>query len=213
MVTKVYLIRHAEAEGNAVPFFQGSLDTCLTEKGERQLDYLAARFVDIPLDAIYFSPYQRARLTAEAVNRNHHLDMIPEYDLREINGGKWEGRRILDLRDEYPEEFRIWQERMPEFVAPDGDAMTEVYDRMRRIMQKIAEENPGKTIAVFTHGCALRNFLSFVESGSIEGLPAVGWGDNSAVSLAEYDTESGWRLIYKNNSAHLPQNIHTALPL
>lgn len=213
MVTKVYLIRHAEAEGNAVPFFQGGLDTPLTEKGVQQLDYLAARFVDIPLDAIYFSPYQRARLTAEAVNRNHHLEMIPEYELREINGGKWEGRRILDLREEYPEEFRIWHERMPEFVAPEGDAMTEVYGRMRRIMQQIAEENPGKTIAVFTHGCALRNFLSFVESGSIEGLPNVGWGDNSAVSLAEYDTESGWRLIYKNNSAHLPQDSHTALPL
>ncbi len=213
MVTKVYLIRHAEAEGNAVPFFQGSLDTCLTEKGERQLDYLAARFVDIPLDAIYFSPYQRTRLTAEAVNRNHHLEMIPEYDLREINGGKWEGRRILDLRDEYPDEFRTWQGRMYEFTAPDGDSMTEVYDRMSRIMQRIVEEHSGKTIAVFTHGCALRNFLSFVESGSIEGLPDVGWGDNSAVSLAEYDTESGWRLIYKNNSAHLPQDSHTALPL
>ena len=211
MVTKIYLIRHAEAEGNAVPFFQGSLDTCLTEKGEQQLDYLAARFCDIPLEAIYFSPFQRTRLTAEAVNRNHGLEMIPEYELREINGGKWEGRRIADLHKDYPEAFRLWREKMHEFAAPDGATMCEVYDRMRKAVQHIAEENPGRTIAVFTHGCALRNFLSFVESGTIEGRNAVGWGDNTAVSLAEYET--GWRLIYKNNSAHLPQGAHTALPM
>lgn len=213
MVTTIYLIRHAEAEGNVVPFFQGSLDTALTEKGEQQLEYLAERFREIPLDAIYFSPYQRARMTAEAVNRYHNLKMIPEYDLRELNGGSWEGRRILDLRDEYPKEFQVWVEHMQDFQAPNGDAMTEVYDRMRGIMQKIADENPGKTVAVFTHGCALRNFLGFVESGSIAGLPAVGWGDNSAVSLVEYDSESGWKLIYKNDSSHLPQDAHTALPV
>jgi len=213
MVTTIYLIRHAEAEGNVVPFFQGSLDTALTEKGEQQLEYLAERFREIPLDAIYFSPYQRARMTAEAVNRYHNLNMIPEYDLRELNGGSWEGRRIPDLRVEYPEAFQVWVEHMQDFQAPNGDAMTEVYARMRRIMQKIADENPGKTVAVFTHGCALRNFLSYVESGSITGLPAVGWGDNSAVSLVEYDTESGWKLIYKNDSSHLPQDAHTALPV
>lgn len=213
MVTTIYLIRHAEAEGNVVPFFQGSLDTALTEKGEQQLEYLAERFREIPLDAIYFSPYQRARMTAEAVNRYHNLNMIPEYDLRELNGGSWEGRRILDLREEYPKEFQVWVEHMQDFQAPNGDAMTEVYARMRRIMQKIADENPGKTVAVFTHGCALRNFLSYVESGSITGLPAVGWGDNSAVSLVEYDTEAGWKLIYKNDSSHLPQDAHTALPV
>lgn len=213
MVTTIYLIRHAEAEGNVVPFFQGSLDTALTEKGEQQLEYLAERFREIPLDAIYFSPYQRARMTAEAVNRYHNLNMIPEYDLRELNGGSWEGRRIPDLREEYPKEFQVWVEHMQDFQAPNGDAMTEVYDRMRGIMQKIADEKPGKTVAVFTHGCALRNFLGFVESGSIAGLPAVGWGDNTAVSLVEYDTGSGWKLIYKNDSSHLPQNAHTALPV
>ena len=152
-------------------------------------------------------------MTAEAVNRYHNLNMIPEYDLRELNGGSWEGRRIPDLREEYPKEFQVWVEHMQDFQAPNGDAMTEVYDRMRGIMQKIADEKPGKTVAVFTHGCALRNFLGFVESGSIAGLPAVGWGDNTAVSLVEYDTGSGWKLIYKNDSSHLPQNAHTALPV
>lgn len=213
MVTKIFLIRHGEAEGNAVPFFQGGIDTPLTEKGLRQIGYLAERFREIPLDAIYFSPFRRAELTAEAVNKYHGLNMIPEYDLRELNGGSWEGRRISDIRIEYPAEFAVWTTHMQDFQAPNGDAMTEVYARMRGVLQKIAEENPGRTVAVFTHGCALRNFLSFAEYGSISGLHAVGWGDNSAVSLVEYDPEAGWKLIYKNDSSHLPQDAHTAMPV
>lgn len=213
MVTKIYLIRHAEAEGNVVPFFQGGIDTELTEKGRQQLEYLAERFRDIPLDAIYFSPYRRAQMTAEAVNRYHRLNMIPEYDLRELNGGLWEGRRIAELQAEYPEEFRVWTERLYDFQAPDGEAMTEIYARICRIMQQIAEENIGKTVAVFSHGCALRNFLSYVEFGTLARMMEVGWGDNTAVALTEYDPESGWKLIFKNDSSHLPQDAHTALPV
>lgn len=213
MVTKVYLIRHAEAEGNLVPFFQGSLDTALTENGKRQLEFLAERFQHIPLDAIYFSPFQRAQMTAEAVNRYHGLTMIPENDLREINGGSWEGRKTTELHKDFPAEFQLWQKRMQDFQAPNGDAMTDVYARMHKIMQKIAQENSGRSVAVFTHGCALRNFLSFVEFGSINGIMDVGWGDNTAVSLIEYEPDIGWRLVYKNDSSHLPQDAHTALPV
>ena len=213
MVTKLYLVRHAEAEGNAVPFFQGSMDTALTGKGRTQLIYLAERFRHVPLDAIYYSPYRRAKQTAEAVNQFHGLPMIPEAELRELGGGSWEGRKIADLQADYPEEFAVWTQHMQDFQAPAGEAMRDVYARMCRVMQKIAAENPGRTVGVFTHGCALRNFLSFLESGSINGLPAVGWGDNSAVSLAEYDPASGWRLVYKNDSSHLPQDTHTAMPV
>ena len=209
MVTTVYLIRHAESEGNAQEFFQGNLDTPLTVKGEKQLEYLTERFRDVKLDAIYYSPYRRTELTAEAVNSRHHLKMIPEYDLRELNGGDWEGRRVADLPYDYPAEYRTWCTDMPRFAAPNGDTMQEVYDRICNIITKIAKENPGKTVAVVSHGCALRNFLSFVGSGSIEGLGEVGWSDNTAVSCAEYDTETGWKLIFKNDSAHLPEELGT----
>lgn len=210
MVTKIYLIRHAEAEGNVKEFFQGNLDTPLTEKGEQQLECLAQRFREVPLEALYFSPFQRARLTAEAVNRYHGLKMIPEFELREINGGEWEGHSWRDLPAISPEQYKNWTQKMWTFCAPFGDAMTDVYDRMKAALTKIAQENGGKTIAVVSHGCALRNFLSFVEFHRIEGLPDVGWSDNSAVSLVEYDSETEqWKLIFKNDSSHLPPALST----
>lgn len=210
MVTKMYLVRHAEAEGNAREFFQGNIDTVLTEKGEAQLECLAARFAEIPLEAVYTSPFQRAKLTAEAVNRAHQLPISPEYDLREINGGEWEGRAWADLPAAFPLQYAAWTQRMWAFAAPNGDTMPDVYERMQRIMVKIARENAGKTIAVVSHGCALRNFLAFAEFHRIEGLPDVGWSDNTAVSLVEYDCDAGtWKLIFKNDSTHLPPALST----
>ncbi len=210
MVTKIYLIRHAEAEGNQREFFQGNIDTPLTEKGEQQIEYLAKRFAEIPLDAIYTSPFQRAKLTAEAVNRYHKLPISPEYDLREINGGEWEGRAWIDIPKAFPRQYELWTEKMWLFSAPNGDSMTDVYFRMQAVMTQIAKEHAGQTVAVFSHGCAVRNFLAAVESGNIAGLAAVGWSDNTAVSLMEYDTDSDkWTLIFKNDSTHLPQSLST----
>lgn len=209
MVTKIYLVRHAEAEGNAAEFFQGNIDTPLTDKGIQQLDCLAERFRSIPLDALYFSPYQRTRLSAEAVNHFHGLSMIPEYDLREINGGEWEGRTWAELPLEFPEAYRQWTTHMAAFAAPYGDTMRDVWERMTDVMTRIERENRGKTVAVVSHGCALRNFLCYVEFRDAERLGDVGWADNTAVSLVEYDTESGWRLVFKNDASHLPPELST----
>ncbi|MCQ2417957.1 MAG: histidine phosphatase family protein [Oscillospiraceae bacterium] len=210
MVTRIYLVRHAEAEGNVKEFFQGNIDTQLTEKGTQQLECLSARFKDVPFEAVYASPLRRAILTAEAVNRYHHLPLSPEYELREINGGRWEGKKWADFPSLNPEQYLHWTNDMWHFCAPDGEAMTEVYDRMIQVMGRIARENEGRTVAVISHGCAVRNFLAYVESGTIEGLPAVGWSDNTAVSLMEYDCEKdSWKLIFKNDASHLPEELST----
>lgn len=204
MVTKIYLIRHAEAQGNAEEFFQGSINTDLTEKGRNQLRFLSERFRKVPISAIYSSPLRRAMDTAEAINRYHALTIQQDSQLREIHGGAWEGLPWSELPQKFPTQYAQWTERMWEFQAPGGDAMTDVYQRMRDTLESIAQSNPGRTIAVVSHGCAVRNFLCFTEFGRIEELPNVGWADNTAVSLIEYESEKGFSLVYKNDSSHLP---------
>lgn len=209
VTTTIYLVRHAEAEGNVHEFFQGNIDTALTEKGAQQLQHLAERFRSIPLEAIYTSPYRRAVLTAEAVNRWHNLPLNPEYDLREINGGAWEGRRWADLPTAFPAEYEAWTQHMEDFCAPEGEAMTHVYRRMTETLARIERENRGKTIAVVSHGCALRNLLCAIEFGDCTRLLDVGWADNTAVSCVTQDAEHGWQLLFKNDSTHLPPECST----
>lgn len=209
MVTTVYLVRHAEAEGNVNETFQGRVDTEVTEKGMRQLDCLAERFRDIPIQVLYASPLKRTRVTAAAVNRYHQLPVQYMDELMEINGGVWEGKPWADLPRLYPESYRLWQEQMHLFHVQGGESMQQVFDRMRQAVCGIAAKHPGKTIAVVSHGCAIRNFLCYAAGEDISHLDQVGWADNTAVSKVEFDASGHCRLIFKNDASHLPPELST----
>ena len=47
-MTKIYLIRHTQAEGNLYRMMQGHWDGDVTELGLRQIDALAERFAHVP---------------------------------------------------------------------------------------------------------------------------------------------------------------------
>lgn len=204
--TVLYLVRHAHAIGNEKKFFQGNVDTDLTETGYKQLPYLSERFKDIHLDALYSSPLKRAFVTAEALNKYHNLDIIKIDALKEINGGILEHMQWEDIQKNYPDEFELWKNDLPRFAAPSGEAMTDVYERMKKAVTAIAEENIGKTVTVVSHGCAIKNFLSYAESGDIEGLKTVGWSDNISVSCIEY-SNGKFEIIFKSDASHLPEEL------
>ena len=52
MITTIYLIRHAEAEGNLFRVAHGQYNSNITPRGYRQLSYLRRRFQDVRLDAV-----------------------------------------------------------------------------------------------------------------------------------------------------------------
>lgn len=207
-MTKIYLVRHAEAMGNVEEFFQGQTDCELSEKGKKQLELLAERFRDIPIEAIYSSPLKRTIDTAEAVNKYHNLPIIRDEGLIEINGGVWEGKPWAELPKLYPVEHDLWQNKMQDFYVADGERMTEVFERVKNAVDKIAAENDGRTIAVVSHGCALRNFLCYAMGKPISALKDVGWSDNTAVSLVEYENGVP-KIIFKNSNDHLTGELST----
>ena len=106
-MTTVYLVRHAKSIGNTERIFQGRSNLGLSAEGRAQLPQLAERFRNIPLEAVYSSPLQRAVQTAEAVGHYHNLPIQTEEDLSEIYAGEWELKRFSDLPILYPEHWRL----------------------------------------------------------------------------------------------------------
>ena len=90
MAATVYIIRHAEAEGNIYRRCHGLYDSLLTPRAYQQLPCLAKRFENVPLAAVYASPLFRARTTAQAVAAPHGLTVELRNDLHEIDMGDWE---------------------------------------------------------------------------------------------------------------------------
>lgn len=206
---KIYFVRHAEAMGNVKEFFQGRTDCEISERGAKQLEYLAEWFKDIPIERIYSSPLKRTISTAEAVNKHHGLQIERDERLIEIDGGVWEGKPWAELPKLYPVEYDLWQNHMEDFYIENGEKMTEVFERMKAAVTDIAAKNQGRTIAVVSHGCALRNYLCYAMGRPISSLKDVGWSDNTAVSLVEYSDDLTPKIIFKNSNEHLPAELST----
>ena len=68
-MTTIYLIRHAEAEGNLYRRIHGWYDSLITKNGERQIQALEQRFDSVSIDAVYSSDLIRTQLTAGAICR------------------------------------------------------------------------------------------------------------------------------------------------
>ena len=209
MVTTVYLIRHAQAEGNEKRLFQGHYNGAISDMGRKQLEQLAEYGKALPLEAVYSSPLDRAVETAKAVNRYHGLPLQICEGLIEINGGDWEGVAWERFPIDFPEENDAWENHPWLFKAPKGETMREVYDRIVHTVLEIVKENPGKTIAIVSHGCAIRNFLTFAKGLPVEGIAQTGWCDNTAISKIEFDKNLVSTLIYENNTDHLTQDTKT----
>ena len=203
MVTQLYIVRHCEAEGNINETFQGHIDSNITEKGALQLERLAERFRETHIDGIYSSPLKRACLTAEAVNKFHGVPILTDRDLMEINGGKMENCKWSELPRLFPESFNIWKNNFPEFQAPGGESVREVYDRMKKAALKHVSENVGKTVVIASHGGAIRTLLCFLLGFPPEGIDEVPWVENTSVSLFSFDEELKPGCVYINDFAHI----------
>ena len=201
-MTKVYLIRHAEAEGNLYRRVHGHYDSDLTLAGEKMVEMLAERFEDIHIDAVYSSNLRRAMQTAKAVYLPKNLPLETHPDLREYNLGDWEDCEWGYLAYEGSEAFLNWENNHYKCKVPGGDDVYTVSARMTKKILELAEKHKDRSIAIFSHGAAIRSALCAFMGIDFENIESIGWADNTAVALLLVE---GDKVIveYKNDASHL----------
>jgi broad specificity phosphatase PhoE len=196
---KLFIIRHPQATGNLIRHFQGHTDTELTDEGLLQADILAEYFKNIPLDVVYSSDLKRAAYTAKKIAGGRELITTPR--LREINAGVWEDKDITTFTTTHPKESDLWENAPELFTIENGESMAEVYNRVSKVLTELTETEGGKTVAIVSHGCAIRNMICFIKYGGIAHLREIDWSKNAAISYAEFDKK--WELKYMNDVTHL----------
>lgn len=202
-MTKIYLVRHAEAEGNVYRRIHGQYDSRITPNGLRQVEALRARFQDIPIDACYASDLNRTCVTARAVYLPKGLELRRDRRFREVNLGRWEDIPFGWLERFEPERMTQFNKEPQLWSVKDSETFPEYTQRFLTALREAAEENDGKTIAVFTHGCVLRGVQYLL--GGNEWPP---YCDNTAVSLLDYEN-GAFQIEYLNDSSHLSDELST----
>ena len=181
-MTTIYLIRHAEAEGNLYRRIHGWYDALVTENGLRQIQALEQRFQGEHFDAVWSSDLYRTCTTARAVYEPRGLELRTDPELRELDMGDWEDQTWGQVRRTQPGELDRFNRSDPTWTAPRGEGLGELGERVERALRRIAAAHPDQTVAVFSHGTAIRQALA-----RIKGIPPEEWhglrhSDNTAVS-------------------------------
>lgn len=153
------LLRHGESEWIREGRFQGQAETPLSELGRRQAVLAGERLAHphaspaLPLPGgrpleIIHSPLARTTATAQAVadaivNTAGPGDTVPvvrsEAGILELGQGDWEGVTQDEIARRWPAELSAWRHRPWESVAPGGESIAAVADRVRLALRRALE--------------------------------------------------------------------------
>lgn len=201
-MTTIYLIRHAEAEGNLYRIAQGQDNSNLTDRGWRQVRALEERFKEVHIDAVYSSDLYRTCATASAVYKPKGLPLHRVPELREICVGVWEQQTWGDIYRGWPEQMRYFSVQPHLWEVEGAEKPQDVLERGLRAVRRIAAENDGKTVAIFSHGYIIRLMLGHLQGDSLEQIGQSRTGDNTCVALLEAEGDS-LRVVYRDDNSHL----------
>ncbi|TME24871.1 MAG: histidine phosphatase family protein [Chloroflexi bacterium] len=146
MTLEVYLARHGETEWSLSGQHTGVTDLPLTRRGEAQAAALGRTLAGITFDAVYSSPMQRARRTAELAGFD---DPQVTSLLQEVDYGHYEGLTSQQIHELDPD-WEVYKDG-----CPDGESPAQIYARAQAFIQLVARHGDARVIA-FAHGHILR---------------------------------------------------------
>jgi isoleucyl-tRNA synthetase len=164
--TKVVMARHAESQGNVDKIYQGKVPgTDLTERGQKQAKDLGKRVLAASethtIKAVYCSPLNRTRQTAEAIAAATGAPLIVDDRLKEVDFGEYEGKHIdfddlTFIRERRAHKLESKQvESIYHFHGMETWSSIEL--RLGQFFDEILPKHKGEAIAVVTHADLVMN--------------------------------------------------------
>lgn len=182
------IARHGYSEGNKEKRFSGQLDVPLDSVGWAQAESLKDFVLShYKIDAIYASDLCRAFDTAKPLADALGMKVQAHRDFREVDVGAWQGKRIEDVKNEYPAEFEAYKNSPGTFRFPEGEGYADVRERAFEALKKLGEENDGKTIFIGTHGGVVRNLRAVWEGISLSQIGSIPHVPNASLCVVRYE--------------------------
>ena len=205
---RIVLWRHGQTDWNVENRFQGHSDIPLNKVGQYQASEAAKVLAALRPDRIISSDLIRAQSTAAALAALTDITVEINPNLRETDGGLWEGKLASENRATHGELFANWYEGGDEPAGVTGERRSDVAKRAVAVIEKETTNFSG-TIVFVTHGGTVRSVL-----GSILKLPIAQWGVIGGLSnacwsileLTKHHTGSRWYLE-EHNAGSLPEPV------
>lgn len=155
-MTNVLLIRHETHDLVDTKMLGHTSGIHLNDSGKRRAEQLAAQLSIFPIEAIYSSPLERARESAEPLGKKLRIELQLADEFNEVDVGDWSNRTFVDL-DSLPE-WQNWNNHRSGSIPPGGECMLDVQARVIKKLLRLQQQY--RCIAIFTHGDVIRAALT-----------------------------------------------------
>ena len=159
----IIFLRHAQAENNTKRILAGRTEGVpLTKTGIEQAERIAKYLAPIDISAIYSSPIERAKHTAEIVAKNCSLDVVLDERLTEINMGKFTRMNYDDMFAKYGNIFLKFYENDPVISEHEVETFPDVQKRVLDMVDHVLKKHNNENVILVTHMDPIKSMLAKV---------------------------------------------------
>jgi len=162
----IIFLRHAQAENNTKRILAGRTEGVpLTKTGIEQAERIAKYLAPIDISAIYSSPIERAKHTAEIVANAFDQDTVGvELDerLTEIDMGKFTRMNYDDMFAKYGNIFLKFYENDPVIAEHEVETFPDVQKRVLDMVDHVLKKHKNENVILVTHMDPIKSMLAKV---------------------------------------------------
>ena len=179
---RIYLVRHGMPEqSTSEKVYIGVTDLPLSMRGSAEAAQLGRYFLH-HLSAtttvrILTSPLQRCRQTAEEIQRVLSDGGIKLSEpslveaLHEINLGEWEGKRVQEIREHFPEVYEARGRALGTYHTPGGESFLEAGVRFQKAIEAyLPDLDESESLLIVAHAGVIRAYLSLLTGRELNHL-------------------------------------------
>ncbi len=198
-MTTFLLIRHGLTDAVGQTMTGHSPGVHLNATGRDQAAALPERLNNVPLAAIYTSPLERTRETAQPVADARGLPIRLEPRFIEVDFGGWTNRRFADLATD--PHWQLYNAHRGVTRPPAGEGLIEVQARTVAALLDLHERHPNDVVAIFSHADTIRAILLYVLGMPIDFVQRL---DLSPARISVLQLGAGAPHIVQVNGENVP---------
>ena len=161
-MSRLALVRHGQTDWNLERRIQGSSDIPLNDTGRGQARGAGALLARRHWDGIYASPLSRAMETARIIAAATGLTDAPPAPVAAVAErayGQAEGLTGDEILTRFPEGVPI----------PGQESRESVVRRALPALVELAEDNPGRSLIVVSHGGVIASLVRYITEHALPG--------------------------------------------
>ena len=169
----IYIVRHGQTDWNVQKKVMGRCDEPLNEKGKEQAEETRNSLIETDIDLIICSPLQRAKQTAEVINKDRNIPIIYDERIIERDFGEFEGKETKDF------DFHGYWNYYKNDIYEKAENIQEFFKRIYSFLDDITNKYSDKNVLIVAHGgvsipvaCYFNNNIpegSLVDAGLVLG--------------------------------------------